>query len=115
MMPDCRFEEYFLPDTPETTFGDETLWYMLLRPFKTTSTISQCPSPVPPAAPSVHRPWCCISNAPAMPATPYQPARFEVSQAGDPLTAAMVAQCGGNHHQFGEIAREGAGPAWPTK
>ena len=24
-MPDCRFEEYFLPDTPETTFGDETL------------------------------------------------------------------------------------------
>ena len=24
-MPDCRFEEYFLSDTPETTFGDETL------------------------------------------------------------------------------------------
>ena len=24
-MPDCRFEEYFLPDTPETTFGGETL------------------------------------------------------------------------------------------
>ena len=24
-MPDCRFEEYFLPATPETTFGDETL------------------------------------------------------------------------------------------
>ena len=24
-MPDCRFEEYFQPDTPETTFGDETL------------------------------------------------------------------------------------------
>ena len=24
-MPDCRFEEYFLPYTPETTFGDETL------------------------------------------------------------------------------------------
>ena len=24
-MPDCRFEEYFLPDTPGTTFGDETL------------------------------------------------------------------------------------------
>ena len=24
-MPDCRFQEYFLPDTPETTFGDETL------------------------------------------------------------------------------------------
>ena len=24
-MPDCRFEEYFLPDSPETTFGDETL------------------------------------------------------------------------------------------
>ena len=24
-MSDCRFEEYFLPDTPETTFGDETL------------------------------------------------------------------------------------------
>ena len=24
-MPDCRFEEYFLPDTPETMFGDETL------------------------------------------------------------------------------------------
>ena len=22
-MPDCRFEEYFLLDTPETTFGDE--------------------------------------------------------------------------------------------
>ena len=24
-MPDCRFEEYFPPATPETTFGDETL------------------------------------------------------------------------------------------
>ena len=24
-MPDCRFEEYFVPDTPETTFGDEML------------------------------------------------------------------------------------------
>ena len=28
-MPDCRFEEYFLPDTPETTFGDETLRNLL--------------------------------------------------------------------------------------
>ena len=26
-MPDCRFEEYFLPDTPENTFGDETHWW----------------------------------------------------------------------------------------
>ena len=24
-MLDCRFEEYFLPDTPETTFEDERL------------------------------------------------------------------------------------------
>ena len=24
-MSDCRFEEYFLPDTPETTFEDQTL------------------------------------------------------------------------------------------
>ena len=24
-MPDCCFEEYFLPDTPETMFGDKTL------------------------------------------------------------------------------------------
>ena len=24
-MPDCRFEEYFPPATPQTTFGDETL------------------------------------------------------------------------------------------
>ena len=28
-MLDCRFEEYFLPDTLETTFGDETLWNLL--------------------------------------------------------------------------------------
>ena len=28
-MPDCRFEEYILPDTPETTFGDETLRNLL--------------------------------------------------------------------------------------
>ena len=28
-MPDSRFEEYFLCDTPETTFGDETLWNFL--------------------------------------------------------------------------------------
>ena len=25
----CRFEEYFLPDTPETTFGHETLRNLL--------------------------------------------------------------------------------------
>ena len=24
-MPDCRLEEYFLPDTPESAFGDEKL------------------------------------------------------------------------------------------
>ena len=29
MKPGCRFEEYFLPDTPETTFGDETLRKLL--------------------------------------------------------------------------------------
>ena len=29
MTPDCRFEEYFLPDTPETTFGDEILRNLL--------------------------------------------------------------------------------------
>ena len=28
-MSDCRFEQYFLHDTPETTFGDETLWNLL--------------------------------------------------------------------------------------
>ena len=28
-MSACRFEEYFLPDTPETTFGDETLRNLL--------------------------------------------------------------------------------------
>ena len=28
-MPDCHFEEYFLPDTPETTFGDEMLRNLL--------------------------------------------------------------------------------------
>ena len=28
-MPGYRFEEYFLPDTPETTFGDETLRNLL--------------------------------------------------------------------------------------
>ena len=28
-MPDCRFEEYFLPDTQQTTFGDETLLNLL--------------------------------------------------------------------------------------
>ena len=34
-MSDCRFEEYFLgillPDTPETTFGDEALRYGIDR------------------------------------------------------------------------------------
>ena len=29
MKPDCRFEEYFLPDTPETMFGDEALQNLL--------------------------------------------------------------------------------------
>ena len=33
-MPDCRFEEYFLPDTLETMFGDETL-----RNFLDASTV----------------------------------------------------------------------------
>ena len=28
-MPGCRFEDYFLPDTPETRFGDETLRNLL--------------------------------------------------------------------------------------
>ena len=31
MMLDCRFEEYFLPDTPATTFRDETLRNLLVR------------------------------------------------------------------------------------
>ena len=29
MMWDCRFEEYFLPDTLESTFGDEKLRNLL--------------------------------------------------------------------------------------
>ena len=28
-MPDRRFEEHFLPNTPENTFGDETLENLL--------------------------------------------------------------------------------------
>ena len=28
-MSDCRYEEYFLPDTSETTAGDETLRNLL--------------------------------------------------------------------------------------
>ena len=36
-MPDFRFEEYFLPDTPETTFGDETLAGPNLSAWRTQS------------------------------------------------------------------------------
>ena len=42
-MPDCRFEEYFLPDTLDITFGDDTI-RNLLDAFK------------------VHGPWQGISG-----------------------------------------------------
>ena len=39
-MPDCHFEEYFLPDTPETTFGDETHWWARWsQPLRQANTV----------------------------------------------------------------------------